>query len=79
MSFAEDNGLDGWDISDTMSTSEAYTKDDGIYTNKKGEDVEISEMSDSYLINAYNYFLKHAGKGNDLVKDLKLEIRLRKI
>jgi len=31
MSFAEDNGLDGWDISDTMSTSEAYTKDDGIY------------------------------------------------
>lgn len=75
MSWAEDNGYDGWEL--PQSTSEAYTKGDGVYTNQAGDDVVIDKMPNDYLINAYKYFLKHAGKNNDLVKDLRLEIRLR--
>lgn len=56
MSWANDMGFDGYDLDGGFSTS---NKGDDTWTTKDGEVIEIKNMSDKHLFNAYRKFNDH--------------------
>lgn len=51
MSFAEDNGYDGYDIEDI-----GWVRNNDIWVMKGGEEIYISDMEDKHLYYAYRKF-----------------------
>ena len=71
MSWAEDNNIDCWS-EDDISVEKNWN--DGIHITKDGEEIKISEMTESHLKNTIKYFSRVAD-----VSILEKELANRKL
>lgn len=54
MSWADDNGLTGWDESDFRSLEDDWKE--GFHTTRDGEEMRLEDMTESHLRNTIAFF-----------------------
>jgi hypothetical protein len=63
MSWAEDEGIDGWSVTDFETEDylhnnrlRQYEWENGFHTDKDGNEIPLTEMSERHLKNTIKYF-----------------------